>query len=157
MPNYPCSVCLRNVNNNHRAICCDICDRWVHIRCNLLDEKYYNKIKNDPKQLFYCISCIKDNMPFTKLSDPEYYAVVKKGVVFSDEVIKNNRLSALSCKDYIDKLNSYIANSTSQNGNEDDFSLPPTDCKYYSIDDFADAKFKAKKGNINFPPQYTLY
>ena len=117
MPNYPCSVCSKNVNNNHQAICCDICDRWVHVRCNLLDTKDYTEMKNDSTKIFYCISCIKQNMPFTKLTDHDYYAAVKKGVMLSDEVIQNNNLSAVNCQDYVDKLNSYIANSASQNDN----------------------------------------
>ena len=78
MPNYPCSVCSKNVNNNHRAICCDICDQWVHVCCNLLDAKDYTEMKNDPNKIFYSISCINTNMPLTKLMDPEYYAAVKK-------------------------------------------------------------------------------
>ena len=101
MPDYPCSVCSKNVNNNHHAICCDICDQWVHVRCNLLDVKDYNQMKNDPNKsdpskTFYCISCIKDNMPFTKLSDPDYYAIVKKGVMISDEVLDSGQLSTLN-------------------------------------------------------------
>ena len=43
MQKYQCSVCSKNVNNNHRAICCDICD----VCCNLFDVKDYNKMKND--------------------------------------------------------------------------------------------------------------
>ena len=50
-------------------------------------------------------------MPFTKLYNPDYYAAVEKGVILSDEVIENDQLSAINCQDYIDKLNSYIANS----------------------------------------------
>ena len=119
MPNYPCSVCSKNVNKNHHAICCDICDQWVHVRCNMLDTKDYTEMKNDPAKIFYCISCINDNMPFTKLSDLDYNAAVKKGVMLSDEVIQNNILSTLNCQQYLDKLNSYIANSNSQNDKED--------------------------------------
>ena len=66
-------------------------------------------------------------MPFTKLSDPDCYAAVKKGVIFSDEVIDNDQLSALNCQDYLDKLNSYIANSNSQNDNEAQNYSPPID------------------------------
>ena len=84
-------------------------------------------------------------MPFTKLSDLDYYAAVKKVVILCDKVIENDQLSALNCQDYLDKLNSYIANSNSQNDNEDQNYSPPIDCKYYSIDDFSDATFKANK------------
>ena len=49
MANYPCSVCSKNVNTTHRAICCDVCDQWVHIRCNMLDAKDYTEMKNYSK------------------------------------------------------------------------------------------------------------
>jgi exonuclease III len=150
MSTYPCSVCSKNVNSNHHAICCDICDQWVHIRCNLLEAKTYNQMKNDseqdhPDKRFYCISCIQDNIPFTKLTDPDYYATVKKGVMISDEVLENDQLSTLNCQKYIEELNSYISNSITQNDNEDDNSLPPIDCKYYSVDDFTEAGFLDSK------------
>ena len=89
MPKFPCGVCSKNVNVNHHAICCDICDQWVHIRCNILDDKYYNKMKNNPESDqsmndFYCITCIKNILPFNKLSDSDYYSIVQRGVVLSD-------------------------------------------------------------------------
>ena len=86
---------------------------------------------------------IKENMAFAKLTDHDYYAAVKKGVMLPDEIIQNDNLSAINYQGYIDKLNSYIANSASQNDNED--YSPPIDCKYYSIDDFTDDAFKAKE------------
>ena len=42
-------------------------------------------------------------------------------------------------------MNSYITNSNSQNDNEDQNYSHPIDCKYYSVDDFTDATFKANK------------
>ena len=99
--------------------------------------------KEHPDKYFYCISCIQNNMPFTKLSDPDYYAVIKKGVMISEEVLQNDELSTLNCEDYIAKLNSYISNSNACDDNEDENSLSPIDCKYYSIDNFTEAGFKA--------------
>ena len=51
MPNYPCSVWSKNVNKNHHAICCGICDQWVYVRCNLLDVKDYTEMKNYPNKI----------------------------------------------------------------------------------------------------------
>ena len=39
---YPCGVCQRAVAETHRAICCNICQKWVHIKCNNLDKNDYN-------------------------------------------------------------------------------------------------------------------
>ena len=93
---------LKNVNTTHHAICCDICDQWVHIRCNLLDDKDYNKLINNPesdqsKNDLYCINCLKDILPFNKLSDSDYYSIVQWGVVLSDEVVDNDELNFSKC------------------------------------------------------------
>lgn len=40
---YPCIVCSSPVANNHHALCCDSCDKWVHIRCAGISEREYNR------------------------------------------------------------------------------------------------------------------
>ena len=30
---FPCTVCKFNVHNNHRAIFCDSCHNWTHLKC----------------------------------------------------------------------------------------------------------------------------
>ena len=47
--------------------------------------------------------------------------------MLSDEIIQNDNLSAVDYQDYVEKLNSYIANSASQNDNEN--YSPPINCK----------------------------
>ena len=38
-----CGICSKSVANNHNALCCDNCDKWVHIKCNFLDKKKLTK------------------------------------------------------------------------------------------------------------------
>ena len=45
MVNFPCSVCEKPVAINHEAVCCDICNKWVHIRCNNICKKTYRCLK----------------------------------------------------------------------------------------------------------------
>ena len=42
---YPCSVCGKAVATNHRAISCDECQSWVHIKCGKIDPKTYENMK----------------------------------------------------------------------------------------------------------------
>ena len=30
---YPCGICLKPVAKNHKAVKCDYCDLWIHIKC----------------------------------------------------------------------------------------------------------------------------
>ena len=52
---FPCKICENNAANFDQAIQCDLCDSWVHIRCNdlnYIDYKYLQN-SNDP---WFCIS-----------------------------------------------------------------------------------------------------
>ena len=33
-PMFPCGICAKAVAKNHNAVCCDICNLWVYIKCN---------------------------------------------------------------------------------------------------------------------------
>ena len=39
MVNFLCSVCEKPVGINHEAVCCDKCEKWVHIRYNNISRK----------------------------------------------------------------------------------------------------------------------
>ena len=41
---YPCIICVKNVNNNQKAMYCDYCESWIHIKCQGMPEKLYNEI-----------------------------------------------------------------------------------------------------------------
>ena len=60
---FPCGVCSKPVASNHNALCCDSCDKWVHIKCNFLNKKTYQKLQND-KTPWFCINCVKEQLPF---------------------------------------------------------------------------------------------
>ena len=60
---FPCSVCSKSVASNHNALCCDSCDKWVHIKCNFLNKRTYRQLQKD-KSPWFCINCIKDQLPF---------------------------------------------------------------------------------------------
>ncbi len=155
-PKFPCPVCNKNVNENHHAICCDICNQWVHIKCNRLNEKDYKKIQDDPTKegtVFYCIECMRKLLPFNSLTDSDYYSIVERGVILPDVVTDNDQLAFLKCKEYLNKLNQYISDTQNEN---DEFSSAPVDCKYYSIDDFAKSKFNPMKTTSIFQSIFIL-
>ena len=53
-----CNICDKTVAKNHKAIECNTCLKWVHIKCNKLDAKDYTAYLNDENLDFFCINCL---------------------------------------------------------------------------------------------------
>ena len=69
-PIFPCKLCPKNVTDNNNAILCDLCQTWVHIKCNHLnymDSKYLQGC-NDP---WYCLS-FNALFPFGNLNNQNF-------------------------------------------------------------------------------------
>ena len=54
-----CGLCKLTVNDNDRAICCDKCKKWIHIKCNRVTVKQYKHFQNNPNIEFTCRECNK--------------------------------------------------------------------------------------------------
>ena len=65
------------------AIVCDLCNSWIHIRCNWLDKNDCKTFQENPNKSFFCLQCLKDIMPYSKLNDNEFELISAKGVNFS--------------------------------------------------------------------------
>ena len=52
---FPCKICNKNVNHKDHAIQCDICNCWVHIKCNNLNYIDYKYLQgnNGSMVLYY--------------------------------------------------------------------------------------------------------
>ena len=75
---FPCGICNKSVMNNQKAIECDTCGKWIHIKCNGTSNDKYEELKllneraeTDPNVIpenWWCLRCkIKfrcDNVPF---------------------------------------------------------------------------------------------
>ena len=53
---------------NHKAVQCYSYDRWVHNACNNLNIYTYRKFQKD-KSPWYCLCCLKKQMPFHALKN----------------------------------------------------------------------------------------
>ena len=69
--NFPCRICHRAVARNHKAVFCDICEYWVHLKCNYLTKSTYEHLQQADLN-WYCIKCSKDIYPFSNLSDENF-------------------------------------------------------------------------------------
>ena len=66
---FPCSICNKNVLNNQKAIQCDLCNLWYHIKCDGTSLETYNDLMLSQDDVWHCLVCkVKFhhyNFPFT--------------------------------------------------------------------------------------------
>ena len=61
---YPCIQCSKNVKSNSRAVSCDVCEEWIHIKCGNISGKVYdNAVKSDIEIPFVCNRCTLNFLP----------------------------------------------------------------------------------------------
>ena len=72
---FPGKICKKPVASNHKAVCCDVCDTWVHIKCNKINTQTYNISKKE-KASWSCIECSKDVFPFSKLNETNFSTAI---------------------------------------------------------------------------------
>ena len=86
-PIYPCGTCNKKVIQRHKAIQCDLCNYWNHIKCDGIDNKFYEILKeSDESVQHYCKLCKEEIFAFQTLSDDQYIASIIKGVDVSDNL-----------------------------------------------------------------------
>ena len=54
-----------------QAIKCDLCDSWVHIKCNDLNYFDYKFLQNS-NDSWFCISCCRDIFPFITVKNKNF-------------------------------------------------------------------------------------
>ena len=86
---FPCNICEKSVASNHNAICCDICNKWVHISCNNISRYCYRKLQKDSTP-WYCKKCLKQVLPYNKLTDYQLKALMLGKVLTSPKPLSTN-------------------------------------------------------------------
>ena len=67
IPRCPYGICADAVANNHNVVCCDVCNLWVHIKCNSIIKFCYRKLQQSHEP-WYCQKCIKQVLCFSELN-----------------------------------------------------------------------------------------
>ena len=115
---YPCKICHKTIGKRHKAIRCSNCDERIHIKCNNLDIKAYNKLIEDPKP-WYCQVCVDSMIPFSKLTDNEFDSI-QSGKRFC--LNRNSEIN--NCPQHLKDLFKNLNNINSA-----------VNCKYFDVDD----------------------
>ena len=62
---FPCQICAKNVHDKDKAIQCDLCEFWIHIKCNSLN--YLNdRYLQSCDESWYCIEFDSTIFPLIK-------------------------------------------------------------------------------------------
>ena len=124
---YPCGICSKNVNGNHRAVKCDLCNYWVHIKCDKIEPTHYEVLKKseDP---YFCTPCKEEIIPFQKLSNQQFFATAVKGI--NKDVDKYNQFSIFPS----DRLKSFFKDLNDSNEPLNDDNEFPINCEYKDLD-----------------------
>ena len=72
---FPCKFCSKNVCENDNANLCDLCQTWVHIKCNHLNYIEY-KYLQDCNEPWYCLSCTTMLFPFGNLNNQKFLGFI---------------------------------------------------------------------------------
>ena len=79
MPQYtkdPCSICKFRVLNNHKAIFCNICHLWTHLKCTPLSLVEYIDISLSEDD-WYCPNCLSEIFSFNHYdNDTDFFFVL---------------------------------------------------------------------------------
>ena len=65
-PKFPCRIYEKNVSDKDKAVQCDLCELWVHVKCNNLNYLDYRYLQNS-NEFWYCIECCHIIFSFNSL------------------------------------------------------------------------------------------
>ena len=87
-PIYPCGVCNKKVGIRMRAVECDICNYWNHIKCDNIDPKYYEILKKteNTNRHHFCKTCKEEMFPFQKVQNEQFEASISKKIPACDNL-----------------------------------------------------------------------
>ena len=68
VPQFPSLICEKAVAKNHKAVCCDMCNKRLHIRCNNINTYTYKKLQKSDAP-WYCKECLKKLTPFSNVTN----------------------------------------------------------------------------------------
>ena len=143
----PCGICKKFVATSHNAIKCDICDTWVHIKCNFVPKELYNQFIDEnqnplikDKSKWVCVNCIKINLPFSHLDDKSFY-LNSKGIQNEGELENFNFSLHPTIKETTEKISKVIIETTDPDNCDLNF------CNYYETNKFLNSNFD---NNSNF-------
>ena len=144
---FPCEICNANIKDTDSTTQCDICQFWIHMRCNNLIHIDNKHIQGSNNHWFY-ILCYSEIFPFGTMANKNFLSMMM--VNSSSTTIKNNDVDAnntnrtslvlkpsVSVSLLFNQFNSFSPEQKNEPENI-------VNSNYYDIDQFQTLKFHVK-------------
>ena len=137
-----CNICEKSFSDKDDAIQCDICQAWIHLKCNKLNHNGYKYLQgsSDP---WFCLYCCSTIFPFGFLSNR--FFICFKNV--SENVSSKNSSIHLTPPPNLALLFNQF-NNTSPEQNVDPENV--VNSRYFDIDEIQALKLYDKKNSLSF-------
>ena len=87
---FPCGVCNKRVGKKMRALQCNLCNYWNHIKCDGVEPTHYEILKNtDDSVDHFCKLCKEEIFPFQAIHNENYIASVVNGIEIKEDLNLN--------------------------------------------------------------------
>ena len=99
-PKFPCKTCAKNVHDKDEAVQYDLCEHWIHTKCNNLNYLDYRYIQNCIES-WYCKEFCSKIFSFNSLScDKNFLAccTITNSSIMQWDVLKSAQNSSLLLK-----------------------------------------------------------
>ena len=145
---FSCKICENNVANSNQAIQCDLCDSWVHIKCNDLNNIDYKFLQNS-KDPWFCISCCSKIFSFSTVKNKNFISNFYDSNKSKNIVDKDSSL-LLKPSEHLKHLVNQFNNTPSQpeDINSDD-PESTVSSKYYDIDEIQNLKITNNSNSLS--------
>ena len=138
-------ICAKNVQDKDKAVQCDLCELWTHIKYNNLNYLDYRYLQNCDES-WYCIDCCSTIFPFDFLSSNKNFLACCTNTdsnIPQWKDLENDHDSSLLLKPSpnLELLLYHFNNATPEN-NDDPEKIASS--KYYDIDKMHNIKIPHK-------------
>ena len=152
-PKFPCRICAKNVHDKGKAVQCDFCELWIHIKCSKRNYLDYRCLQNCDES-WYCIDCCSTIFPFNSLSSNKNFLVCCTNTdsnITQCKDLENDHNSSLSLKpsSNLELLVNQFNNATPENSND---AEKISSSKYYDIQEMHNIEIPHKNRSLSLFP-----
>ncbi len=140
---FPCTICNKNITKAQKALLCNGCDEWTHIKCNGTSEKSYEyfSLNVDPNVNWFCLVCtVKsnyENFAFTLCDNHHLYNINMSNSMSVLDYLPN--------EDILDETSQYPCFSHSSDNDDGELTTPELlSTKYHTAHEFQTLDLKER-------------